>query len=381
MYTNDEVKGYLAVRIIGDQLKPGWLETGILSKGISGSLGSKPNQVEYVIPLSSTIRCIIDRGISDDGDAGFVIYGESGLKEEKFVVAFKVSQENTDTIRDFLAFRISGYSPHDIARLVLKFDMGMNLIAESSEPQVDYIEYIKEQSVVADTLQGFSLRMPANWANPRGWIPELLSAPQNEDVLLKLGTIQDCIAKSLLLSSWVLEMIENLLVRDPIAACFFVRGDVLESYFWDGPRDLMTSLISKGLDLETFTTNVLIPLWAKTDELVISSSRIKEVIVEAEPQPIEDEQKKLSSKERKLLQKVEWVLRDVDVNDTMRRIERAESILSELERLSTVKEEEPQVKSNHLESRIKETLDRLEALNERLSSIERRLEKICGPSG
>ncbi|MFW9933630.1 MAG: hypothetical protein ACFFDR_13360, partial [Candidatus Thorarchaeota archaeon] len=246
----------------------------------------------------------------------------------------------------------------------------------------DYIEHIIEQSADRDIFHGFTLRMPANWANPRAWIPDLLNANDDEILLFKQGALQESVALSLLFSSWVLEMIENLLVRDPVAACFLLRNAVIETFLWDGPRDLMTSLISEGLQLETFATQVLVPLWAKSEEIVVPGSKTKEVIVQEEFLPIkDDDQKKISSKDRKLLQKVEWILRDVDVNDTMRRIERAEAILGELERLSTKKEEEPQGKANHIETKVKETVDRLEALHERLSLLEKRIAKICEEIG
>jgi len=378
MYTNNEVKGYLAVRIVGDQLKPGWLETGIMSKGINGSLGSKPNQVDFVIPLSSTIRSVIDRGLSDSGDSGFIIYGESGLTEEKFVVSFKIHSENDETTRDFIAFRITNYSPYDIARLVLKYDMGVELSGEYLEPRFDYIDYFSEQGTSNDIVDGFSLSMPSNWSNPRGWIPELLNSTNTDAIILKLGSIHDSIALSLLFSNWVLEMVENLLIRDPVASCFLLRGIKIESFLWDGPRDIMTSIITRDIDAETLATQILNPLWAKSDELLAPSSKTKEVVVREESLPIkDDEQKRMSSKEKKLLSKVEYVLHEVDVNDTLRRIERAEAILSELERISTMKEDEPPERPNHLESRLKETLDRLESLTERLAALEKRIQKIC----
>lgn len=380
MYSNDEVKGYLVVKIKGDSISPGWLETGIISKGLHGSLNSKPNQVDYVIPLSTTAKAIIDRRIKESGDAGIIIYGEQGLTNEKMVISFEVSHEAESVVRTLSAFRISGYSPQDIVRLVLKYEFGRELSGDRIEPGVDYIEYLRNESSIDRTLEGFSIRIPASWPSPRTWIQEVLMESEGDTILLRQGKISDCASLSILLSNWVAEMVENLLIRDPIAACLFIRGGKTEGFFWDGPRDIMTTALLSGSDLEKMAIHILTPLWADSADIMPSVTRTKEVVVgdfagiEEEGQYPED---RISPQEKRLLAKIDRVLGDVDILDTLKRIERIESILSELERLGNRPVEEVQTpKSNHLDSRIKEALERFEALNERLATLEKRIQAI-----
>jgi hypothetical protein len=380
MYSNDEVKGYLVVRIGGDSISPGWLETGIVSKCLHGSLNSKPNQVDYVIPLSTTAKAIIDRRIRESGDAGIFIYGEHGLSTEKLVISFRVSQESESVIRTLSAFRISGYSPHDIVRLVLKYEFGRELSGDRVEPGIDYVEYLRNESSVDSTLEGFSIRIPASWPSPRTWIQEVLMESEGDTILLRQGKISDCASLSILLSNWVAEMVENLLIRDPVAACLFIREGKTESFFWDGPRDIMTAALLSGSDLEKISMHILTPLWADSADIMPSVTRTKEVVVgdfvgvEEEGQYRED---KISSEKMRLLAKINRALGDIDVLDTLKRIERIESILSELERLGNRPVEEAQTsKSNHLDSRIRDVLERFEALNERLATLEKRIQAI-----
>jgi hypothetical protein len=380
MYSNDEVKGYLVVRIEGDSISSGWLETGIVSKCLHGSLNSKPNQVDYVIPLSTTAKAIIDRRIEESGDAGIIIYGEHGLTTEKLVISFKVSQEDESVVRTLSAFRISGYSPHDIVRLVLKYEFGRELSGDRIEPGIDYIEYLRNESGVDSTLEGFSIRIPASWPSPRTWIQEVLMESEGDTILLRQGKISDCASLSILLSNWVAEMVENLLIRDPVAACLFIRKGNTESFFWDGPRDIMTAALLSGSDLEKISMHILAPLWADSADIMPCVTRTKEVVVgdfvgvEVEGQYRGDE---ISSEKRRLLAKINRTLGDIDVLDTLKRIERIESILSELERLGNRPVEEVQTsKSNHLDSRIRDVLERFEALNERLTTLEKRIQDI-----
>ena len=203
---------------------------------------------------------------------------------------------------------------------------------------------------------------------------------EGDTILLRLGKISDCASLSILLSNWVAEMVENLLIRDPIAACLFVRGGKTEGFFWDGPRDIMTTAVLSGSDLETMAIHILTPLWADSADIMPSVTRTKEVVVGdfadigEEGQYREDS---ISREEKRLLAKINRVLGDVDILDTLKRIERIESILSELERIDNRPVEEVQTpKSNHLESRIREVLERFEALNERLATLEKRIQTI-----
>ncbi len=377
MYANNELVGYLAVRLVGNHLTPGWLDDSPVRKGFTGALGSKPNQVDYVIPLSITIRTVLDRGISHHDDFGIIIYGASGISDEKLVIAFRVFEDGESVERSFIVFRIKGQTPHEIVRFVLQHEADRLPERTYPEPAIDYIDYLMEHIATSGDSAGFAIRMPSNWANPKSWIPERVSSSGTDNILFKEGRTNDCIILSLLQSNWVVQMVENLLIRDPIAACFYRRGSKLESFFWDGLRNIMACTISGQEDMDEFGALVLNPLWAKSEEITGSPHTIIDDLKDDRLAPIARETHEVTSKEKKILSKIEHILSDIDVYDTLKRVERAEAILSELERLSNKSQEDsPQEIPTHLESRIKETIDRMDALHERLRHLEKRLETL-----
>jgi hypothetical protein len=223
--------------------------------------------------------------------------------------------------------------------------------------------------------------MPPNKTNPRTWIPEILKDATEEKIIFKNGSLQNCIIISLLFSNWVVEMIETLLVKNPLAACFIFTGDSIESFFWDGPRDIMTVSITSTESLELLATNVLIPLWSMREDKFFPSTKTKEVVVQEsskEESELSEPSTGLSRSDEKLLSKIEWLLRDVDVNDTLRRIERAEAILGDLQhKLKDAPESPTNEMDSFFEKKMKDTLDKLDHLTERLASLETRINKIC----
>ncbi|MCK5237976.1 MAG: hypothetical protein KAR33_00425, partial [Candidatus Thorarchaeota archaeon] len=106
MHANGEVLGHLSIRFPGDKLKAGWIETGLLTKGITGNLVDKENQNRYVIPLSTSMRSVIDRGVSSSGAAGIMLLGTPGLRSEKFVVVFRNESQDGKLFRNISAFWI-----------------------------------------------------------------------------------------------------------------------------------------------------------------------------------------------------------------------------------------------------------------------------------
>jgi hypothetical protein len=382
MHANDEVLGYLSLRFLGNTLKAGWIEKALVSKGISGNLVDKENQNRYVIPLSTTIKSIIDRGINYPGDSGILILGIPGLTCEKFVVVFRNESDDDEMYRILSAFWIKNYNPNEITRLFLKHEMGSALLTAFDEPVVDYIEYLRDQASTGHCVESFSLSIPSNWRKSRTWIPDLIKEDSSDSVLLNHDAAKNTTALALLFSNWIKDMTDTLQLDKLVGACFFIRGNIAEAFFWDGARDILTSSTFSSPDIEKHAMNILLPLWDDSSKPISSSPPPEDIPTASEresptesvpvrPPPLPPEFKEIESRARGLVNRI-------DIDDTFRRIERIESILGELEHSQEQEEDKPTSSHpNLMESRIKDALDSLEDLTKRLSELEERIVTVC----
>jgi hypothetical protein len=384
LYANKDIQGYLSLSFKGEKLKAGWIEKGILSKCIDGELIDKENQNKYVIPLSTSLKAVIDRGINYPGDAGILILGPSGLTCEKFVIVFRNESKEDEISRMVSAFWIKGYNPNEITRLFLKYELGSDLLSTFEEPGIDYIEFLREQTSTGLCTETFSLRIPSNWMKSRTWIQDLVKDDTSDSVLFKHDVSNNTTALALLFSIWMKDMIESLKIDKPIGACFFLRGNHTEAFFWDGPREILTSSSFGKPDVECLAMNILLPLWAESSEPI--PSRESEGPSESDSSHSTGEAipptPSLPPEFEAIQSRVRGLLNRIDVEDTYRRVERLEAIVGELEyqqeQVQKQKKEEPAPQySNLMESRIKDALDSLEELTKRLAELEERFISVC----
>jgi len=384
MHAEGEVLGHISVKMKEKALRAGWIEEGIISKSIGGSLEDKETQNHFVIPLSSTIRHIVDRGLNNDGEAGIVILGEQGLDNDKFVLVFRNEFIDGVLSRHVSAFWIRKYNPHEILRLFLKHELGLELSGTFSEPAVDYVEYLREQVSLNRCTEALSVRIPKNWDTSRAWINDTLRARSDDTILLRHNPTNLSISLGLLLSNWISEVNEALRIKNPVAACFFQRGGILESFFWDGPREIATVSIFEDFDIELLSVNLVLPLWALSQERTQPPSKTREAIARDEESFSTSSDvssfsvEELPPEYKIILSKAEELVGSVDIDDTFRRIERIEGVLGEIEHIGERgTEPSSSTRANQMESKLRKTLDRLEHLVSSLNELEKRIESAC----
>ncbi|MDF1537523.1 MAG: hypothetical protein P1Q69_01290 [Candidatus Thorarchaeota archaeon] len=384
MHAEGKILGHISVQTDANTLRAGWIEEGIVSKSIDGSIDEKENQRQYVIPLSSTVRHLVDRGLNTAGDAGIVILGEQGLDNDKFVLVFRVESDEGNIFRYVSAFWIRKYNPHEILRLFLKYELGQELSGTFSEPAIDYVEYLREQVSMNRCPEVFSLRIPENWKTSHAWINDILKARSNETTLLRHNPTNRSIPLGLLMSNWISEINTTLKIKNPVAACLFQRTSGLESFFWDGPGKIATVAIFEDSDVESLSMNLILPLWVTSKEPIYPPSKTKEGIAREETdslvpsEAISSKMKELPPEYKIILSKAEDLMESVDVDDTFRRIERIEGVVGELEHMSTKEIKKPSsTRANQMESQLRKALDRLDQLVSSLDELEERIESAC----
>ncbi len=371
LYHSGEVSGYIYSKLPEGSLKTGWIEQGLLAKGMKGQLSDKHNQESLVIPADRFAR--LTRDMSGSGFTSISVIGSKGLTERKFVVMVFGKRDS----QSLIAFQIQKQSPLEIIRFLLLHGLGKNVSKVFDEPTLDYVEQLRmdsKEKLVGDVLV---LSLPKGKVKMSEWIKVALQEGALDDVVFRHGTSKELSIFSTLLTRWVNGLKIFREMRSPIAACVFVKKGHVDVCFWDSPQRLAAFGTINGVDIEELSRKYLVPLWTVPGDGILPSTKKREVVVES----------RLGTDRRKTTpdNKV------LHTEDMKRNIESLTSRLdylsiSSLEtRLDTI---ETNVQTNSgpavhekgsldaLQTRLSSTIDRIETLSKRLVELEKRIKKI-----
>ncbi len=368
LFHSGEISGYILSRLPEDSLKTGWIEQGLLSKGMKGQLRDKHNQESLVIPADRFSRLI--RDLSDSGPTNIVIIGPRGFNEVKFV-AMVFGKPSSQSI---IAFQVQNQSPLEIIRFLLEYGLGKNVSESFDEPNLDYVEQLRmdvEEKLVRDVL---ALSLPKGSTKLTEWIKAIVQEGSSDDLLIRHGSSKNIPVFSALLTRWItgLELFRG--IRSAIAACVFVKDGEVDVCFWDSPQRIATFASINGIGPEEISRKYLVPMWIEPGDSFQSPKKKREVVLESRV-----------SKDRK-----KSVIHSVDQSsDDIRRsieslrsrldklrVSDLETRLDTLESVSTATSVIEKGSLDALQSRLAENIDRIEMLSKRLAELEQRIKKI-----
>lgn len=400
MYSSSEVLGYLIAQLPEKGLKSGWVEEGLLAKGLQESSTTKFNQENYIGPTHEAIQLMADRAMDAPGRTGIFILGEPGLESSKLVVVLSDDEHARGRVKLVTTIWLRDYSPHDIIRLVLKYLLGEKLSPEFEEPHLDYIEQLRIDAIEWEAAEALSLSIPGRKFNTSIWIKQAIEQPEEEySIALRCGKLRQIPAFALLFSRWLIDLpiFEDLNLG--VAAAILRKEDSVELAIWDNPRELATFAILLDRDLEDITRKFLVPAWFERGDRIHPPIRTREVVVSkpggiiegvkksfslAEPvRPmISDEEKRAAQNLTKLVDDLRERMEKFPVEEIIERLEVIESQSSLLaEQLNSAMmtgdfggDEGAAV--GMLRTKLGHLLDRLEELSERLGNIEERASQL-----
>ncbi|MHA1942958.1 MAG: ABC transporter C-terminal domain-containing protein [Candidatus Thorarchaeota archaeon] len=368
LYHSGEVFGYIHSKLPEGTLKTGWIEQGLLSKGMKGQLIDKYNQESLVIPADRFAR--LTRDMSDSGSTSIAIFGPRGLDNQKFVaIVFGKAKSQS-----LIAFQIQKQSPLEIIRFLLQYGLGKTVSKRYDEPNLDYVEQLRmdaNQRLVNDMLV-FSL--PKGKAKMSEWIKVALQKGSSDDIVVRHGNSKELSVFSVLLTRWVngLELFRGM--QSAIAACVFVKNEHMVVCLWDSPQRIAAFSSINGIDVEELSRKYLVPMWTAPGDSIQPK---REVVLES----------RVSTSRRKTTPDSKMI-RPVDIQDNF------ESLSTRLDKLPIAKLEtrlddlETQImtksgSSSHdkgsfetLQTRLSDNIDRIEILSKRLVELEKRIKKI-----
>ena len=360
LFHSGQISGYVHSKLPVGPLKTGWIEQGLLSKGMKGKLRDKNNQESLVIPADRFARLARDR--SGWHDTALVIIGPKGLHSDKFVAMVSGKQDS----QSLIAFRITKTTPHEISQFLLKNALEKTVSKTFEEPNLDYIEQLRIDASEDRVKEMTVLSLPKKQVKMSEWMKEVLLSPSSESVEAQHGVSKQIPTLAALITRWLtgLELFKG--TSNGIASLVFVGKKTMDVCLWDQPQRLVTFSIFMHDNLETLSKNYLTPLWVVPGERIESQRPDREVTVES--RKASETQPSSTSPGRRILPSTE------DTEEVLEYLsKRLEQIESNLD-IST--SDIDRTTMDALQSRLAENIERIETLSKRLGDLEKRLQKL-----
>jgi len=367
LYHSGQISGYIHSKLTDGSLKTGWIEQGLLSKGVKGQLRDKNNQESLVIPADRFARLARDHGELED--TTLAIIGSKGLVASKFV-AIVFGRQGSQSL---IAFQIQKTSPYEIIRFLLRA-LGKKSSQLFEEPNLDYIEQLRIDASEGEVAEMTVFSLPKKHVKISEWMKEALLSPSSESIEIQHGSSNKIPKFAALITRWLtgLELFRS--IPDGIAAVVFVGQKTMDTCLWDQPQRKAAFMTFNRSDLESLSRKYLTPLWIVSGESIVNPKRSREVIIEPRkgfessetPLPTERYEEPIASSTKE----IEKILGNLS--------QRLYSLESQLKLQET--DAEPMMKDQNtldvLQSRLSDNIERIESFSKRLEDLEKRIKKI-----
>lgn len=385
MNASGELEGYICSQISSVKLESDWIIQGLTHNGLSGQIDSDKNRKQFLMPMDSAIRLMIDEGLDPTSGLGIVILGSQGLTERKFVVLLRGCSQHLEA----LAFQItSGYNPQDIIRLIIKYELNEELSTTFIEPFLDYIEQLRYDSSEGDIVEALSLSIPKGKFNLPEWIRDASMHEDSQNLLFRYGELKQVPPFALLFASWCLGLDSQKSIRNRIVSMTLIGEKSKRIAMWDGPRGISSFAIYKTLLFEEIARKYFLALWSSGQEKLSPPVKTREVIVspgkkvtkEKEDIPPDQYDMKTHADFVELKDTIDHIRQKLDefsISELLIRLEDIESQLStQTDVAPTLHRDETRIIDPQIHERLKVVIARLEEIARRLEELETRIGRI-----
>jgi len=368
LYHSGQIIGYIHSKLTDEPLKTGWIEQGLLSKGLKGKLRDKNNQESLVIPADRFARLARDRGELED--TALVIIGSKGLNSRKFV-AMVFGRKGSQSL---IAFQIQKTPPYDIVRILIQNVLGKKANSRFEEPNLDYVEQLRIDASEGELDEMTVLSLPKKQTKMSEWMKDALLSPSSDSIDVQHGTSNTIPKFAALITRWLtgLELFKG--TPSSIAAIVFIGRKAMNGCFWDQPQRKVAFTSFKHENLEALSRKYLTPLWIVPGESVDKPKPTREVTVESrragaiskKPPSTERYEEPIASSAKDAEKSLARLSRRLDSLESQLKSSKADSGVTVKDR-STL---------DILQSRLSDNIERIESISTRLVDLEKRLRKI-----
>ncbi|MHA3963583.1 MAG: hypothetical protein AM325_008575 [Candidatus Thorarchaeota archaeon SMTZ1-45] len=368
LYNSGQISEYILARLPVGMLKTGWIEQGLISKGMKGNLRDKNNQESLIIPADRFSRLSRDRAEWDN--LAILIIGPKGLTAKKFVAMVFGPQDS----QCLVAFQTQKISPYEIMDFLIQNALGEKLSGFFEEPNLDYVEQLRLDASEGELAEMTVLSLPKKQMKISEWMKEVLLSPSSDSIEAQHGKSNKIPKFAALVTRWLtgLELFKN--TSNGIASLVFWGPNIIDACFWDQPQRISAFIIFNHNNLDLLTTKYLTPLWIAAGESNATIQPTREVTVE--PRKVSVSTTKQSTTE-KYERSIALSKSDLDsiITDLTKRLDSLESHLRSSIPASEMVEKNRGT-MDVLHSRLLDNIERIESLSKRLFEIEKRLKRI-----
>ncbi len=373
IFHSGAISSYVSVQIPTGALKTGWIGQSLIQKGFSGKLEDKLNQEQLVIPLDRFVRLTNEWIDRIEPHLGLLLLGKRGLTESRFVALVSNDVRKKESKSLAIAFQSENFGLDDTIHQLVQSISGKKKSYTAEEPDLDYIEHLKNQTSIGLVTQLLALRLPSS----ENKIIEVIQDTQKDTidskfVITKYGNNREMLSIASLVSKWLPGL--EIFCKDGnnVAAIVFVIESKIWLCLWDSPQGIVCFATINSDDIEDTLMQYVYPLWLSSDDLAGIPAKSPSVILgrkkthssivissdHGHKKSIPTTLQKQDTILENLIQRVTWI------EDQLRGFENSGKSNSEDNSLSIVT------------SRLTDTIDRLESIFTKLKTLENRIDKV-----
>ena len=276
MYHSEQVSAYVISKSPPGQLTTGWIEQGLLSKGLLGNLQDKKNQETLVIPIDRFARLVTE--YEHEVDLGLFILGVQGSSRSKLVTILKSSKTNSFKA---IGFKSESIKPQELINTISRFLSKKSNTGIDIDPNLDYIDELLSAAADGDVRHLLSLSLPEDKQKTASWIQKLLKTDlKSEVVLAQYGQPHQISSTILLISRWLLGLDIFRKTKNAITTILLTLTSQIVLCLWDSKQNVATFAFVEGIDTERILRKYTFPLWYSSENVTKDKLNAPKVVIE-----------------------------------------------------------------------------------------------------
>ncbi len=372
MLNSGSVTSFISVNIPTGKLKSGWIGQSLVQKGFSGKIEDKKNQEQLVIPLDRFVRLITEWIGSNSPQVGLLLLGQRGLTQPRFI-AIVSNDDKKGTQSQAIAFNSESLELDETIHQIALSISGKKNPHISREPNLDYIEELRDQTSSGSVSHLLALRLP----NSVNKIIKLIeSTPKGSadpsSIIFEYGEPSDFLTLAPLVTKWLLGLNLFQKTSNSVAALFFIMKSNIWVCLWDSPQRTASFAMINATNIDDILMRYVYALWVAADDLSSTSSKSPNVTVRADRKRTSTSAASDHSKKSQRSPRGPELVEILD--DLNRRVAQAENQMRVIE--ESVNGSGNNNSLTVVTSKLTETIDRLESLAKKLDTLEKRIDKI-----
>ncbi|TFG32057.1 hypothetical protein EU527_11040 [Candidatus Thorarchaeota archaeon] len=375
MYHSGEFSSYISARVPDNKLSTGWIEQSLLQKGFTGKLQDKTNQEQLVIPLDRFVRLTRESVDVTQPILSMFITGKRGLTRPRFVALVSHDSKKQKNSSIAIALQSETVELRETINQLMQFASRTHTKHEIIEPNLDYIEQLKSDVSNGAVTQLLSIRLTASNDKTIELIQNTLKDDSDaKGIVAQYGKISVISPLAILSSRWLIRLDLFRKFKDSVAAIIFMTPSEIRLCLWDSSQRLATFAFIDSLDILDVFEKYVMPLWLTSDDLTKSRSKGPMVVIDTEK--IRKPTLPRSIPDKKLPGVVSYHLSDDSIKQLIERVGLLEAQLRDYSRIPSEETPSNDKSLEIIQSRLIDTIDKIESLVLKLNVLEKRIEKV-----